>query len=639
MVAREHRGDIDGLRAIAVLAILLFHLNPTKLTGGFIGVDIFFVISGFLITSNIYRDLQGEGFSFLDFYTRRIRRLYPALVVTVLVTLAAAFFLLFPSELEKTARGAIATVFYVSNIFFYEKINYFTVGEIRPLLHTWSLAVEEQYYLTFPLLLVLLHRFARRAILPALFLIAACSLGLAEYLTRVDASAAFYWSPPRFWEFMAGSLVVFLPHRPLRRPIAEGAALFGLAAILVAILAFTPTSPVPGLLALLPVCGAALVIYVGQQRGLAAAALLSLPPMRFVGRISYSLYLVHWPLIVLTEATYQAGLVLPTQIWLLCASILLAWLSYRYIELPVRRLPLPAYRPKMLAFCAASTLAILITGAALHWTSGFRGRFPERSRHLIAYLDYKTAHQFRSGICLINAGAERLDERFNEARCLRRTNLDRPHVLLIGDSHAAQYYQALRHAFPRVDIAQITATGCRPVLKATGDDRCVDLMHAAFTRIIPEQRFSAIVLAGRWRRRDVPGLVKTARFLETETGTVYVFGPIVEYSRPLPRLLALSVIRDDHMKVVREASRLSDKRALDGLMAKALDAAGGRIHYVSVLRELCGTRRCRTTTASDVPTQFDYGHLTYEGATYILSKLKSDGSLVFFSNPQKSKAG
>jgi hypothetical protein len=133
--------------------------------------------------------------------------------------------------------------------------------------------------------------------------------------------------------------------------------------------------------------------------------------------------------------------------------------------------------------------------------------------------------------------------------------------------------------------------------------------------------------------------VETARFLETKTGMVYVFGPIVEYSRPLPRLLALSVIRDDHMEVVREASRLADKRALDALMAQALGAAGDRVRYVSILRELCGTRRCRTTTASGVPTQFDYGHLTYEGAAYILSKLKRDGSLVSFDSLQKSRAG
>lgn len=639
MVAREHRGDIDGLRAVAVLAIVLFHLNPATLTGGFIGVDIFFVISGFLITSNIYRDLQSEGFSFLDFYARRIRRLYPALIVTVLVTLAAAFLFLFPSELEKTARGAVATVLYVSNIFFYDKINYFTVGEVRPLLHTWSLAVEEQYYLIFPLILVLLYRFARRAIIPALFLIAIFSLGFAEYLIRVDASAAFYWSPPRFWEFMAGSLIVFLPHRPLPRPMADGAVIAGLFAILVAILAFTPTSPVPGLLALLPVCGTALIIYAGQQRGLAASALLSLPPMRFFGRISYSLYLVHWPLIVITEATYQAGLFLPAQIGLLFASILLAWLSYRYVELPVRQLPLPTYRPQMLAYCGVSTLSILMIGAVLHWTGGFQARFPERSRDLVAYLDYKTDGQFRSGICMMNSGSERLNARFNEARCLRRTGPDRPHVLLIGDSHAAQYYRALRHAFPRVDIAQITATGCRPVLHTEGADRCVDLMRTAFTRIIPEQKFSAIVLAGRWKRKDVPKLVETARFLETETGMVYVFGPVVEYSLPLPRLLAMSTVRNDHMDVVRDSSRLSEKLALDAIMSKALDVAGQHIRYISILHELCSNGRCRTTTASGVPTQFDYGHLTYEGAAYVLSKLKSDGRLTALGNAPKPKAG
>src|SRR5690606_3508905 len=220
--AGAYRGDIDGLRALAVLGVVLFHLSPTSLSGGYVGVDVFFVISGYLITAQI-RDALAEGrFSFVDFYASRIRRLYPALLATMLLTLAFAYFTLFPVEMKRVAQAMLAAALYVPNIYFFAEADYFAEGAVRPLLHTWSLGVEEQFYLVFPALLVLLARFPSRVAGSAVAALALLSLAYAEHLVGYDASAAFYLSPTRFWEFSTGALLTFLPPSRTRPPLAAG---------------------------------------------------------------------------------------------------------------------------------------------------------------------------------------------------------------------------------------------------------------------------------------------------------------------------------------------------------------------------------------------------------------------------------
>lgn len=296
----QYRADIDGLRAIAVMAVVAYHAGIKAAGGGFIGVDIFFVISGYLIGSIVLGEAREGQFSLLRFYERRVRRLLPALVLVLCATFALAAVYSFPAELVQLGRSMLAALFFASNIFFWRHSGYFDApAETQPLLHTWSLAVEEQFYLFFPLTLVLLVRYAPQYLKVVIVAATALSLLLCIEATADFSKASFFLLPMRAWEFLLGVLIAIglfprLPD-PLIRNVAAAA---GLAMICAAILVFTNETPFPGFSALLPTVGAALVIGSGLSGPTFVKRLLSLRPVVFVGLISYSLYLWHWPVIV-----------------------------------------------------------------------------------------------------------------------------------------------------------------------------------------------------------------------------------------------------------------------------------------------------------------------------------------------------
>ena len=621
-----HRGDIYGLRAIAVLSVILFHLNPTGITGGYIGVDVFFVISGYLITNQIRTDLSERRFFLVDFYAKRIRRLYPALFVLITATTLASFFILFPSELINIAQASAAAMFYVSNFYFHSEVDYFSHGDVRPLLHTWTLAVEEQFYIFFPALLVLLRKLPAHVIALIIAAMALLSLASAEILLNTDSSAAFFWSISRFWEFAAGALATFLARSANSATASSLQAAFGLATVLLSVFLLTDTSAVPGVITLAPVLGAVLIVRAGETRN-RISDLLDLAPLRYLGRISYSLYLVHWPLIAFTRILYNDSLPFALEAALLMGSIGLAAFMYHMVELPARRISLPGRRGLILGLGFGATTIVAAASAATIVSNGFPERYPAKARRIMTYLDYDPQASFRSGICLLNVEAQREDAVFDEARCVGRSRPDRPQILLIGDSYAAQYYEPLRRAFPTLEIAQVTATGCRPVLEAAGAERCRHLMNHAFSKIITPGRFSAIVMSARWSDADIGKLPATLAFLGQRTSRLYVLGPMVEYSRPLPRLIALSELRGDQEATVKASRLLERAERLDARLAAIAHQAGEPVRYVSVVKELCGEDSCITVTASGAPTQFDHGHLTREGAALILGKLKMQGRL------------
>jgi peptidoglycan/LPS O-acetylase OafA/YrhL len=336
----RHRADIDGLRAIAVVPVVLFHAGVSRVSGGFVGVDIFFVISGYLITSLILGEMAEGRFSLASFYERRIRRIFPALFAVLAVCVVVAALLFLPRELKSFDRSLLATTFFVSNIYFYSGLGYFAAPpDTLPLLHTWSLAIEEQFYIVFPLLLSLVIAFGRRVwigLIAALFLL---SLAASIWVTRLNPDAAFYLAPMRVWELMLGALLAarLLP-RIGSQAVREMLALAGIALIGYAVFAFSPATPFPGSAALIPCLGAALVIYAGEDDGTTLAGkVLSLWPLAFVGLISYSLYLWHWPLLVF--ARYWT--IVPLTVWqsaaIVTTSFILAAFSWRYIEQPFLR--------------------------------------------------------------------------------------------------------------------------------------------------------------------------------------------------------------------------------------------------------------------------------------------------------------
>lgn len=361
------RRDIDGLRALAVIPVVLFHFGFSTFSGGFVGVDVFFVISGFLITSILFREISAQRFSFVDFWARRARRIIPALSVVLLVTLALGWLLLTAKDFSELGRTVRYQALFISNILFMREDGYFQpASDLKPLLHTWSLAVEEQYYIFFPLLMVLLMRHVRhwRWMLFAVLLI---SFGLnIAYIDR-KPDFAFFSLPTRAWELLCGAMLAVLPARKhaVRPWLAQSVGAAGLAAVLLAVFTFDRGTVFPGWAALLPVLGATALIWSGGQGSTWAGQLLSARVFVWIGLLSYSFYLWHWPVYVYANAISIDGI----QPWEAAGWILLAlglaWLSWRFVELPFRDKRLLAGRKPVLVGGLMAMAVLAVTGSVV----------------------------------------------------------------------------------------------------------------------------------------------------------------------------------------------------------------------------------------------------------------------------------
>jgi peptidoglycan/LPS O-acetylase OafA/YrhL len=324
------------LRAIAVLAVLLFHAGLSPFAGGYVGVDVFFVLSGYLITGIVVKDLEAGTFSLIRFYERRARRILPALFLVILVCTGVAWIVLVPSDLALFGRSVAAVTVFASNVLFWKEAGYFdTEAHLKPLLHTWSLGVEEQFYLFFPIALLLLWKLRRRWRVIAIILVALASLALAQRLVATQPTMVFYLLPTRAWELLIGGLLAFAPRRQFSPLVADGAALAGLGLILASVFLFDSATPFPSVYALVPTIGTALVIAFASPATL-VGRLLSTRLMVGIGLVSYSAYLWHQPLVVFARHIDLAGPSLVAQTALSLAAIPLAYLSWRFVEQPFR---------------------------------------------------------------------------------------------------------------------------------------------------------------------------------------------------------------------------------------------------------------------------------------------------------------
>jgi len=368
-----YRSDIDGLRAIAVISVILFHAGVASVRGGFIGVDVFFVISGYLITKILLDDT-----SIIRFYQRRARRIIPALSVVLATVLAVGLLLFLPHDLVDLSRSVEATLLFFSNILFWRKAGYFaTETELWPLLHTWSLGVEEQFYIFFPLF-VRVFAFLRRPYFIALMvLLAVVSLWSAAFsISHLKPVIAFYMAPTRAWELLVGSILVSARVPALKGYAARSAiAVLGLAGILAAVLVYTPTTPFPGLTALLPVIGCALLLYAGEGGSHALSRPLGWGPVRGIGLISYSLYLWHWPILAFARYVAVRALTPFETAAAVLLAFILATLSWRYVERPFRR----GFSDRTI-WLLSLAVSLTVLGAAAFFAAarGLPQRFPAK---------------------------------------------------------------------------------------------------------------------------------------------------------------------------------------------------------------------------------------------------------------------
>jgi peptidoglycan/LPS O-acetylase OafA/YrhL len=434
--------------------VVLFHFGWPGFSGGFVGVDIFFVISGFLITRLIVDEHESAGrFRFGNFYLRRVRRLFPALACTLIFSAAAAVLILSPEHLKRFSREMMVAVLSVSNLFFYSETGYFdTAKEYQALLHTWSLSVEEQFYLVWPLLLVIAMR--RRMLPVVLVLIGLSSLVLAELVT--DRSAAFFLTPFRAFEFAIGAALVWaIKFQPKSFALREGVVLLGLAMMGWAIHVFTPETRLPGLLMLVPTLGAALVIHAGQSS--VAGLVIRNPVCVWIGKISYSLYLVHWPLVVFHGYMVAEPLSWTDRIGLVCVSVLLAAAMHYLVEQPFRAMhPTWSRNRGFIRGVGATGLVCVLFGLAVVVGEGWRWRLPTDTAKLLASAHRRIELQDE---CQYAGPQITADLQAKFENCIaKRGNA----VLVFGDSHASDLFNALAHNGERLHVIGITEGGCRP---------------------------------------------------------------------------------------------------------------------------------------------------------------------------------
>jgi peptidoglycan/LPS O-acetylase OafA/YrhL len=540
-----------------------------------------------------------------------LRIVPPLLLVTVATLALAPLFPLLPLESHDLAKSAAATAAMISNYYFSASSDYFSPqAEINPLLHTWSLGVEEQFYLVVPVVMLLAYRFAPKRARLLLAIGAVMSYAAAIAMSTRNETFIFYLTPFRAWELALGALLAigFIP-APTRGAWSNVCGLAGLTLLLGVILAGSSSAPLL-LMTSLAGIGATMVIASSEQGISLAGRLLSLRPLVFVGLISYSLYLWHWPLIVFqrTDALFKTGSPASTKLLLIVLSVGIAYLSWKLIELPFRSLARSTSRTKVFtAASGAMASAFAICGLIL-LAGGAPFRFPERVLQISSYLAYDSSAAFRTGQCFLLTNHQQLDTK----TCMT-PDPARPNYLLVGDSHAAHLWLGLSSAMPGVNLMQASASLCRPAVQGGSrydSPACRRMMDFVFNDFLANNRIDKILLAASWKDEDMPILATTLDLLKARGLRATVLGPIVEYDSALPRLLADEILRDD--PAAARAMRRPGVRERDRAMSRL--AADHGASYVSLYDAICPDGRCDEYVAANVPMQFDEGHLTSQGS-------------------------
>jgi peptidoglycan/LPS O-acetylase OafA/YrhL len=606
----RYRSDIDGLRAIAVMLVVNFHAFPEALRGGFVGVDIFFVISGFLITGIIARELGAHRFSLVTFYNRRIRRIFPALIVVLCTVLVLGWFWLLPAPYVALSRDVAASAAFSANIALWLQSGYFDIEAAKkPLLHLWSLGIEEQFYLAWPLILMLAAWLRLRLVWVAV------ALGLASFAANVvligaDPVATFYLPFTRAWELLAGAVLACIWGR-LDQGVAASNVRAGAGAVLIAVAValLSVHRAFPGWWALLPVAGSALLLSAPAAWG--NRTILSSPPMVWIGLISYPLYLWHWPLLVLFAAVKFGALSLMESEAVLLASALLAWGTYWFIERPFR-FGKPA--PLKAAALAGAMALVAIAGLAVIEGRGFDWRLPGEIRAM-ADVPVQTA-QWRIHQCLID-----LDhEQFSDA-CVERNR--RPLLLVWGDSTAAALMPGLIEAQKSraFGIAQFTANSCVPIANVdiAGRTHCRennDRVLALAAKWQPD----IVLLQGTWEKY-LDHTAETVASLKQQThARVVVLGPVPFWKYGLPNEVLRYWMLHHQLIPVRSDQVVAD-RGIDDSMRATMVPQGAE--FISARDALCNDDGCLARlgdAASDISAS-DEVHLTEKASVFLIHSI------------------
>ena len=631
-----HRSDIDGLRAVAIVPVLLFHAGVSQFSGGFTGVDVFFVISGYLITGLILHDIAEGRFSIAHFYERRVRRILPALFFLLIGASVAAYVLLMPDDAREFGRSLFATMFFSSNILFAKQTGYFqNPAEMKPLLHTWSLAVEEQFYILYPLFLFLITRYLRKRY--ATFLLSALGLSLAFSIWEVHShrSVAFYSSAARAWELLLGGLLAISLIPPLRhRIMAEVLAFLGMILLVHSFLSLSGSLPFPGLNALYPTVGTALIIYSGTANQTIVSRILSTKPFVFIGLISYSLYLWHWTLIVFFKYYSLRHLSGWSIVALISAAVLIATFSWRFVEKPFRgRQGLVQPRRLLFMGAAASSAVFVLFAGVLFLTHGLPSRVDGQVLQTLASKNDRWA---RRDACINRV-------------CRIGDSQVSPSFILWGDSHAG----AIAPVFEQIAVANHLSgfvaftPACAPLLglKRYDEDqieKCVRFnesvlafiqanhiknifLHARWSLYAEGKRYGqdlgdpVFITANRNPKEDYGEfanlLTATIEALQRLNANLVVIASVPEVGIDVPTSLARTATRKLPESLAVPLPEFMARQARTfGLLSQVSEKYKVRLVYPHQL--LCDNGGCATTREGHV-LYVDSNHLSVQGAMYL----------------------
>ncbi|MEM5493506.1 acyltransferase family protein [Hoeflea sp. AS16] len=646
----KYRAEIDGLRALAVVPVILFHAGFELFGGGFVGVDIFFVISGYLITTILVEDIENKRFSIVKFYERRARRILPALFFVMLVCIPFAWMWMIPSEMKDFSKSLVAVSLFASNILFWKQTGYFAAdSDEKPLLHTWSLAVEEQYYLLFPVFLIFAWRFGKNRVFWTIVAMAAVSLMLSEWGWRSKSSANFYLAHTRAWELFAGSISAFVVQR---RGVQHNNvfAITGLAAIVFSIFAYDERTPFPSVYALVPVLGVVLLILYAQKDTL-PAKLLSTRAFVGVGLISYSAYLWHQPLFAFARIRLLGETTDLIMLTLSALSILLAFLSWRYVEKPFRADAITTRR-----HIRIGTLTGFIAFVSIGLVGIQQDGFGQRLDKFAGWSEFQDIASVGSTHCH-NAGRRTAAQLRQADFCV--IGEGEAEVAIIGDSHAGALFEAANGYLIDSKKSAIAASGgyCAPLLNGfEAGDGCNEVMELAINHAISSQTIKTIIIAAEWanytsgyRLDDEPGLWRddqgaavrasdnveifrrsfalTFDALSRSNKHVLILLPVPEFSQDSYDWVGHQLLFDRFADAKAATSNLPPisvseyEQRNDDVLTVFSRHTAQNVSFVPMTDLFCDINKCRQFSADNKILYSDFNHVNYYGAQLIVQKI------------------